>query len=214
LFSANVWLGSNVPGRIAARREVAYQDNRGARHEVWEVDYTYGSGSDVRTATTRLDKVIASSKLEPGTSVMVRRALVDVGAATFLREPEDEVVGHVTGMLLAALILAVAGATAGRQMLFLPLRARWLYRFGRAFPGEILQKREAGPKARRYEVDYSFEDGAASLGATVVLDKALWDRLAEGQAITVLCHPTRPAPSLIYECGEYDWADPRSRRGS
>lgn len=95
-----------------------------------------------------------------------------------------------------------------------PLRERWLYRHGVPAPGTVVSKRTRQGKSVSHEFSYSFElpGGTVKQGTVQGVSRTLWEALQVGDRVTVLHPRDRAAPSLVYECGDYAWADEAQAR--
>jgi len=96
---------------------------------------------------------------------------------------------------------------------YVPLRQRWLYRWGTTAPGRVtLKSAERGQRGgTAYSVAYEFTTGwgEACMASMQVSSHELWREVSEGDPVTVLHDPRRARPSVVYECGDYQWREPQ-----
>jgi hypothetical protein len=89
-----------------------------------------------------------------------------------------------------------------------PLQVRKLYKYGEATDGTLIGKRVSrGKKSTTYYATYTFrhpQTGTEIKREITVWNTAAWNVLMEGQEITVLYDPQKPARSTIYELGGYE----------
>src|SRR6267142_479197 len=86
-----------------------------------------------------------------------------------------------------------------------PWRTRQLYRWGAPVPGRILSKRISSGEDTTYYLDYEFiqpKFGVLRKQQSVSSDR--FNQANEGQLVTVLCHPRKKSPAVIYEYGDFE----------
>jgi hypothetical protein len=87
-----------------------------------------------------------------------------------------------------------------------PWRVKQLYRWGLAVPGRIISKRtSSSDDSTTCYLDYEFIQ--PKLGRIQEKQSVSSERFAaanEGQLVTVLCHPRKRSPALIYEFGDFE----------
>lgn len=96
------------------------------------------------------------------------------------------------------------------QIWIKPLRGRYLYRYGQAASGTVLNKRKRTGKSTTYYVSYSFQDpysGREFEREMQVWKADAWHQAAIQQKVTVLYSQNNPKWSTVYEFGGYEVID-------
>jgi hypothetical protein len=140
----------------------------------------------------------------------VRVHHLGVGAVrdAVLLGPEGHEVSHGVPTLLFALFWNGVLSIFLHRLWFVPWRNRELLRRGVAAPGRVLRKFTREGKGVRYFLEYEFTmaGGTRREETMEVSSHAIWDALAEGQAITVFHSNRGPTPSVVYEASDHEWA--------
>lgn len=87
-----------------------------------------------------------------------------------------------------------------------PLRLKSLYRFGEPTLGIVTSKRMRRGNPTRHFVSFCFVDAASGQSVDkeiLVTEKADWEKITNGQEVTVIYWPTNPNRSALYEFGVY-----------
>ncbi len=90
-----------------------------------------------------------------------------------------------------------------------PIRIRRLYVHGEPAVGRVLSKRAQSGKGTTYWVEYEFSDPVTGdkLKKEIVTVREAWNKVSQGDEVTVLFKPSKPKHSVAYELGPYQLAD-------
>lgn len=205
----NALAGDDAGGRVAGSEieqvKRSYRYTVFYRYETGGREYEGRRSFDLGTRTAPSP----AEALTPGAPVRVRHFGAGPARYDELLLPGESPWHGVGGVAGRALFLnAIVGCFA-YLVWFVPARDRWLYRRGAIAEGRITGKRTVEGRATHHYVDYDFTTraGEKAWGMIEVRPPALWNGVAVGQTVTVLHHPKKAKPNLIYELGAYAWAD-------
>jgi hypothetical protein len=85
-----------------------------------------------------------------------------------------------------------------------PWMEKRLYKYGKPVVGRVVKMHTKHAKSTSYHLDYEFDHpGLGQRIATMIVPYDRWQQAREGESVTVLCHPHRKRPTLIYEYGDF-----------
>jgi hypothetical protein len=205
---ATALVGTRATGHVIGER-VTIGSKKNGNSYVVEYAYPTPSGEAMGSETVSigsLSQPTAADRKVVGQSIEVRH----LGAGNYrVSVPASTSAGAPAVMLGFALFWNTFVGLFVWMLWVAPLRQRWLYRHGVPAPGTVVSKRTRQGKAVSHEVSYSFElpGGTVKQGTVQGVPKKIWETLQVGDRVTVLHPRDRATPSLVYECGDYAWAD-------
>ena len=195
--------GTDVPAVVTGTEAQPY--SKGTHYRV---KYTYQLGKETREASEAVSHEVyerfhQQEKDKP--SVTVHYFALGPYEHRRLREAGSLWLGLGGIALWAGFWNTVVGLFL-YQLWIVPLRRRWLYKYGEATSGTLVAKREQTGRSPTYYMTYTFtvnETGERLQVESQAGNVAMWKMIPVGQPVTVLYARANPKRSTVYELGGY-----------
>jgi hypothetical protein len=199
-----VFFGDTTEGRIVRKWTTSGEDTN--YHVKYEYDadgvHRWGERSCSRA---EYDAIGDPQRIQPPPSIEIRS--INVLGRHFEEAimPGETRLGRIGFYLLFGLFWNAIVSVFVYVLWIAPWRTKQLYRWGKPVPGRILSKRISSGEDTTYYLDFEFiQPQFGRLQTKQSVSSQRYSAASEGQLVTVLCHPQKKWPVVIYEYGDFE----------
>lgn len=200
-----IWrvFGTDIPGVVTGTEAQEY--SKGTHYRV---RYTYQVGKETKVGADAVnEEVYERFHRQENAKPSVTVHYFALGSYQHRRLREGGSLWREVGTMAAAAGFWNAIVGLGLYKLWIvPLRLRWLYKYGEATPGTLGAKREQTGRTTTYYMTYSFrvnETGELRQVESEVGNVAMWKMIPVDHPVIVLYARDNPKRSTVYELGGY-----------